>query len=201
MGYQLDGEWMALSHGLEGVFRPERVGITLETLKDTSVAMSEHGAVGFCKPEADALGKADWDPGYWGTQGIHLPGSFMLAMTYMYRGQREFGLDLARRSVYEIVRRGLYWNWPATIDPAPGGWDASVGEGLAPDSQVVLGMDYYQNMMLWSLPAAMQGQDLAGPCSSGGLVDRVLRAAAKGAIADDTTLGRETMEGDDGEDR
>ena len=34
-------------------------------------------------------------------------------------------------------------------------------------------------MMLWSLPAAMQGEDLSEPCSPGGLIDRVLRAAAK----------------------
>ena len=65
----------------------------------------------------------------------------------------------------------------------------------------VLGMDHDQNMILWSLPAAMQGQDLVGRCTSSGPVDRVLQAAAKGAIADDTALGPGVQEGDDGEDR
>jgi hypothetical protein len=34
-------------------------------------------------------------------------------------------------------------------------------------------------MMLWSVPAAMAGQDLAGPCKPGGLVARILKAAAQ----------------------
>jgi uncharacterized protein (DUF608 family) len=179
MGYQLDGEWMALSHGLEGVFRHDRVEVTLETIKSTAAAMSEHGAVAFSKPGAEALGKTDWDPGYWGARGIHGPGAFMLAMTYMYGGQRDFGLDLTRRTVHEVVQRGLYWNWPVVIDPAPGGWDASPEKNPTLEPKTVAGMDYYQNMMLWSLPAAMEGQDLSGPCAPGGLVDRVLKAAAK----------------------
>lgn len=77
------------------------------------------------------------------------------------------------------MNRGLYWNVPVVIDPAPGGWDEEVGESLDPDSDVVAGMDYDQNMMLWSLPAAMEGKDLMGPLTLGGLVDRVLKAAAR----------------------
>jgi len=161
MAYQLDGEWMARFHGLEGVFREDRVDITLETIRRTSIAMSDFGAVTFCKPEG-ALGEGDWNPGYWGAHGVHPPGTFMLAMIYMYRGQRELGLDLARRTVHEIIKRGWYWDWPVVIEGATG---------------PRIGSDYYQNLMLWSLPAAMKGQDLAGPCESSGLVDRVLRAA------------------------
>ena len=37
------------------------------------------------------------------------------------------------------------------------------------------------NMMLWSLPAAIEGRSLEHPCRPGGLVDRVIRAA-KGGI-------------------
>jgi hypothetical protein len=40
----------------------------------------------------------------------------------------------------------------------------------------VFGTDYYQNMMLWALPAAIAGQDLSASCASGGLIDRVLEA-------------------------
>jgi hypothetical protein len=32
-------------------------------------------------------------------------------------------------------------------------------------------------MMLWSLPAALAGQAVDGPCEPGGLVDRVIKAA------------------------
>jgi len=161
MGCQLDGEWIALFHGLPGVFRSDRVATTLEALKATNVALSDAGAVSFCKPGAEALDKGDWDPGYWGPRGVHPPTVFMLAMTYMYRGQREFGLDLARRPVAELIRRGWYWDWPVVIDAAPG---------------PRVGCDYYQNLMLWSLPAALGGGDLTGPCAPGNLVDRMLRA-------------------------
>ena len=43
----------------------------------------------------------------------------------------------------------------------------------------VFGNDYYQDMMLWSLPAAIFGQTVDGPCKPGGLVDRIIKAAAK----------------------
>ena len=161
MAHQLDGEWMALFHGLEGVFRADRVATTLDTLKRTSLAMSDFGAVVFCKPEAKALEDDDWSPGYWGAHGVHPPGTFMLGMLYMYRGQREFGLDLIRRTVREVIQRGLYWDWPVVIDGAL--WNP-------------LGADYYQNMILWSVIAALEGKDLTGPCEGGGLIDRILRA-------------------------
>jgi len=161
MAYQLDGEWMARFHGLPGVFRPDRVTATLATIARTSAALTNAGALVFCKPEAVELGTGDWNPGYWGSRGVHPPGVFMLGMTYMYAGQPELGLELVRRCMAEVVRRGWVWDFPVAIDP--------VGHPR-------VGSDYYQNMMLWSLPAAAAGGDLTGPCRHGGLVDRVLRA-------------------------
>ena len=165
MAYQLDGEWMARFHGLPGVFKPDRVATTLKTLKATSVTMSPFGAVTFCRPTAQRLTGEDWNPGYWGSHGVAPVGTFMLAMTWMYEGEREFGIDLARRTVKEVISRGWYWDWPVCIDSADG---------------PRYGFDYYQLMILWSLPAAFAGEDLAGPCRPGGLVDRVLAAASRG---------------------
>jgi hypothetical protein len=87
----------------------------------------------------------------------------------------EFGLDLARRTVEEVVRRGLFWDFPLLLDPARKAPLARV----AGDVPALVGADWGQNMMLWSLPAAMQGENLAEPCAPGGLVDRALKAAAK----------------------
>jgi len=39
------------------------------------------------------------------------------------------------------------------------------------------GADYYQNMMLWALPAAIAGTDPAGPRQPSGLVARMIEAA------------------------
>jgi uncharacterized protein (DUF608 family) len=169
MSCMLDGEWMCLFQGLPGVFAPDRVDATLETIKKTSVALTDFGAVIFCKPTASALGEGDWSPGYMGSHGVHPTGTFILAMLYMYRGQRELGLELARRPVQEVVRRGWIYDWPVILD---GEIDGKV--------EPRIGFDYYQNLMLWSLPAALAGGDFAGPCAPGGLVSRILDAAAEG---------------------
>jgi hypothetical protein len=41
------------------------------------------------------------------------------------------------------------------------------------------GNDYYQDLMLWSLPAAMEGRDFSAPAKPGGLVERMLQVASK----------------------
>ena len=41
------------------------------------------------------------------------------------------------------------------------------------------GADYYQDMMLWAMPAAIAGTDLGDPCKPGGLVDRIIKAGRK----------------------
>ena len=159
---QLDGEWVARFHGLEGVFLSDRVETTLDTLKNTNIALSESGMVVACKPGGQYLGDGDLDTYYWGPRGSHLTGIIPVGIIYMYHGQRQFGLDLIRRAVQSVILSGWYWDWPAMTDGAD-----------APR----VGSDCYQNMILWSLPAAMQDEDLAGPCQTGGLVDRVVKAA------------------------
>lgn len=159
LAHQLDGEWIALFHGLAGVFRQDRVKQVLKRLEKTSLKASEFGAVVFLPPEDGS--QVDWDPGYWSLKGVHPPGTFMLAMLYLYAGQPELGLDLTRRTVQEIIRRGWLWDWPVVLD-------GSLGSRV--------GFDYYQNLILWSLPAAVLGEDLTSPCKPGGLVDRIIKA-------------------------
>jgi len=95
-------------------------------------------------------------------RGVHPPGTLMLAMLYMYRGQVDFGLQLARRVVAEVSQRGWTWDWPVVLD----------------GNEPRIGFDYYQNLVLWSLPAAVAGEDLTGPCAPGGLADRIIQAGA-----------------------
>ncbi len=59
----------------------------------------------------------------------------VLAMTYIYAGEREFGLDLARRHWENLVCRQRHaWDMPNAIR-------GDTGERL-------FGTDYYQVMML-----------------------------------------------------
>jgi hypothetical protein len=86
----------------------------------------------------------------------------------MYEGQREFGLDLARRCWENIVCTWRYtWDMP------------NIMRGDKDTGERVFGHDYYQDMMLWALPAAMEGKDMGKACAPGSLVDRVIKAGKR----------------------
>jgi uncharacterized protein (DUF608 family) len=87
----------------------------------------------------------------------------MLAMTYMYAGEMEFGMTQARKCFENLVDKGYYWNQPCIIQ-------AETGARIS-------GYDYYQNMMLWSVPAALEKSDLRGPCKPGKFIDLIIQAA------------------------
>ena len=53
----------------------------------------------------------------------------------------------------------------------------NIMRGHVDTGERTFGNDYYQDLMLWSLPAALEGKDLSGPAKAGGLVDRILKAA------------------------
>ncbi len=163
-GYQLDGEWVADFHGLPGVFAKDRVRKTLETIKRSNVALSKTGATNYAH--------ADGTPapvGGYGTYSYFPPEVLMLAMNFMYEGQRDFGMELARRCWENIVCRWRYtWDMP------------NIMRGDKDTGERTYGHDYYQDMMLWALPAAMAGQPMNGPLKPGGLVQRVIAAARGG---------------------
>jgi uncharacterized protein (DUF608 family) len=159
-GYQLDGQWITDWHGLPGVFPPARVEKTLQTIRQMNCALSQSGAVNYANPDGIPA-----RVGGYGTFSYFPPELFMLAMTFMYEGQRAFGLDLLHRCLYNITCRwGYTWDMPNTV------------RGDADTGQRAFGADYYQNMMLWAVPAALAGQDLRGPLQPGGHVERVLQA-------------------------
>ncbi len=163
-GYQLDGEWILQQHGLPPVIPDDRVMKTLETIESHNIALSKFGAVNYANPDG-SLAKI----GGYGTYSFFPPEALMLAMTYMYRGNVDLGLELARKTWHNIVcNRGYTWDMPNIIRG-----DVDTGERT-------FGNDYYQDMMLWSLPAAVMGQDFGAPVKQGGLVDRVIRAARTG---------------------
>jgi uncharacterized protein (DUF608 family) len=160
-GYQLDGQWMVKAHGLPGVFRADRVKMTLDTIKRANVAITPYGAADLATPE----GKLAQDVGY-GLITFFIPEIDMLAATYMYEGQREFGLELARRCQVALNQKwGYTWDQPNVIRGDTG--------------QKTLGTHLVQNMLLWIVPAAALGQDLGQFCAPGSLVNRMIQAGSK----------------------
>ena len=96
-------------HGLPGTLPEDRVRTTLETIKRCNVALSKTGAANYAH--------ADGTPapvGGYGTYSYFPPEALMLAMTYMYEGQREFGLELARKVLGEhrMCLHGYTWDMP-----------------------------------------------------------------------------------------
>lgn len=155
--YQLYGEWIGIYHGLPGIFRPDRVQTTLGTIKRVSVPPSFYGARHMVNPDGTPWLEARYGPSTYFTSE-----DLILAAMYMYTGQPDFGLELARRCMLNLMLEGSTWNQPVIVR-------ADTGKRIS-------GYDYYQNMMLWSLPAAVEAKDLAACCATGGLVDQVLQA-------------------------
>jgi len=168
-GYQLDGQWIADWHGVPGVFPEDRVVRTLETIRKFNCALSESGATNYANPDGTPA-----EVGGYGTYSYFPPELFMLASTFMYEGRKEFGLELTRQCMRNIVKWGYVWDFPNTM------------RGDKDTGQRTFGADYYQNLMLWAVPSAISGEDLTGPSKPGGLVARVI-AAAQGAPSE--TIG------------
>jgi uncharacterized protein (DUF608 family) len=157
--YQLDGEWMARFHGLKEVFRAEHLKTTLSTIRTACADKWPAGAVNLARPNGDLAEGVGYGP-----NAYFVPELYMLAMTYMYAGDREFGLELARRCVHSLnIRNLLTWNQPNVL--------------RADTGDMLFGSHYVQNMMLWAIPAALEEKDIGAFCTSGGLVDRIIRAA------------------------
>jgi uncharacterized protein (DUF608 family) len=163
MAYQLDGQWAARFHGLPGVFRADRVQVTLETIKRSNIALTPNvGAANFTRPDGSRLPEKDAVAAY-GPYAMFPAEVLVLAMTYIYAGHVGTGLDLARRHWEALVcKHGHPWDMPNIVRGDTG--------------ERVYGTDYYQSMMLWALPAVLAGSDLKGCCKEGGLVDRVIKA-------------------------
>ncbi len=166
-GYQLDGDWMAKYHGLPGVFRADRTDTTLKKIKQTCIAINRYGAANFARPTASAADPKEfaasaWGEGY-GAHGYFPPEVYILGATYGYAGDVETGMEIVRTCLEGIsVAEGYTWTQPNVVSGDTG--------------KVIYGSDYYQNMMLWAVPSALDGHDISKATASGSLVDRVLRA-------------------------
>jgi uncharacterized protein (DUF608 family) len=162
--YQLDGEWTLRHHGLKSPLPTDRVSTVLDTIRKINFAVTKYGAANYANPDGSVA-----NPGGYGTYSYFPPEALMLAMTYMYAGQCNFGLELARIVWHNIFcLQGYTWDLPNIMRG-----DVDTGERS-------FGNDYYQDMMLWSLPAAIEGKDFGALTKRGRLVDRMLKAA-KGA--------------------
>ena len=156
---------VALAKGVQPVFPRERVNTVLRTVREKNVPHTRYGAVNLVNPDGSIMAYGGFPlAGFYEPYDFFTPELFMLSMTYLYAGEREFGLELGRRCQQNIaLEQGMTWDGPNVVR-------GNTGERG-------FGNDYYQNMIMWAYPAALAGGDISAPLQKGGLVDRVLQAA------------------------
>ena len=159
-----DGQLYAWQHGLPRVFPKERIDTVLGLMRKVCV-ISKHGIP---PTYASPAGKS------WSDNAGYLTGNFnyvnqtiyFIAMTYMYEGQKDFGLELLRQTLeLDFCQRGYTWDGVHVASPK------------ADDGERAYGTDYYMRLALWGVPAAIDGASIKDAMKSGGLVDRVIKAA------------------------
>jgi uncharacterized protein (DUF608 family) len=160
---QLDGEWIARLHGLKGVFQSDRVRAALETIKRTCVAATQMGALHQTTPEGAPV-VAGITEGAYPASEVYPASAIHLGLAYMYAGQTAFGLEVIRRMLRNYTcEQGLTWYGASSFNAMTG--------------EFVIGTEYAMLPLLWAILAARKGKDITAPSRSGGIVDRIIRAA------------------------
>jgi uncharacterized protein (DUF608 family) len=163
MAYQLDGQWVARLHGVGNVFAPDRIPIALKKIRETCTKNVVAGAASFASKDGAPLGPNNKVVEY-GSLAFFAPEAAILGMTYMQSGEKEYGMEFVRRT------------WEQTTLVHRHGWDLP-NMLLGETGERHFGTDYYQNMVLWTMPATVAGQDIAQSSQGVALVARVLDAA------------------------
>jgi uncharacterized protein (DUF608 family) len=166
-GYQLDGEWIVRMHGLDSVFDQERVTRTLQTIRSYNVHLSSFGAFNYVKKDSSLTCEGCGGVGAGYDPYEFFPAELMmLAMCYMQDGDREFGLELVRRCLYEIICvHSRSFNAPNILRDYQG------------VSDITYGNDYYQMLVVWGIPLALENKTFAQYSESDSLINRIIQAA------------------------
>jgi len=155
------GDWCTRIVGLGGIFPTGHVDSALETVASLNFKATECGLVNGCLPDGtrDGSGKTH-------SSEIFVGESLCVAMTMIYIGRRQTGLEIAER-IYESIalRHKTPWNQYCLIG--------------AEDGRPVWGSDYYSNLIIWALPMVIKGEDIRAFSSAGSLMDSIFQAGRK----------------------
>ncbi len=155
---QLAGQWCTHLHGLPGAFPGEHVVKTLAKIEECCIRATAHGALNSTRPDGSPDHTASRH-----SDGIFTGECLCLAATLAYEHQKSVGLETARRLMSAIVLQdGAGWEMPNILDA---------------EGRVLHGNDFYQMMILWALPLALEDQSIAETCAKGGFIARILAAA------------------------
>ncbi|MBI2842390.1 MAG: hypothetical protein HYX78_03230 [Armatimonadetes bacterium] len=160
----LDGQFFAHTHGVPRVFPKDHVESSLGLIRK-ACGLSKLGIPPNYVNGDGTLWKTDMEGYLTGNYTYVQFTTYYTAMMFMYEGQKDFGLKLLRDCLDAFSCRWGY-TWDGT----------NVFSGKEDSGERSYGTDYYQNMGLWAAPAAINGQDVTGPCKPGGLIYRIMKA-------------------------
>jgi len=164
LSHVLDGEWMADLHGLPAVFPKDRIDKTLATIKRVNAPLTTAGLL----VVADPAGGVSSIGGRMGGVGTMPASTFITACNFIYEGDVEGGLDIARDCLHEVVcEQGMTWDMP------------NVFIGTHNEKRRVYGTDYYQCMSLWALPAALRRADISASVQGSSVIRKIVEAGSR----------------------
>ena len=162
---QLNGQYFARFNGVPPVFPRENVDTILRLLRERVCSLSKIGM----PPTYSKSDGGLWDSDATGyLTGKYIYNNFQViwnAFTFMYEGQKEYGLELLRKNLeISYCKWGYLWDGTCCLS------------GAGDTGEVNYGWDYWFNWSIWTAPAALLNQDVSVLSKPGGLVHRVIEA-------------------------
>jgi uncharacterized protein (DUF608 family) len=163
---QLMAQWCTRLAGLEDVLPRERVHAALGKVAALNLKATSYGLINGVTPDGKPFDTRVHPGGDFG-MNIFVGENLCAAMTFMYEGQRDTGLEIARR-LYEVmaVKTRSPWNQRCLLNGKTG--------------LPLWGDDYYSNLLMCALPMALNGETV-GQYARSGLVKNMLDAASRQA--------------------
>jgi uncharacterized protein (DUF608 family) len=159
---QLMGVWCTRVAGLQDALSAPHVGLALETIERLNMKATSYGLINGVSADGSPFDSK------LGGSGDHAKNIFVgenlcAAMTFIYYGRRDTGLEISRRLYDAIaVKNRSPWNQRCLIS----------GESGMP----LWGTDYYSDFVIWALPMALAGQSVELFAKTG-LVKKMMTAA------------------------
>ena len=142
---QLMGEWCARIVGEKNLFPFSHLKKSLNSIRKLNFSLTDYGLINGVNPDGTfALCRKDDDPNDHSKQ-IFVGENLCAAMTFIYLGEKNLGMEIAKRIYEAVAFKYSCWNQHCLIN--------------AKDGSPVWGSDYYSNMVIWALPVVLLQQN------------------------------------------
>jgi len=161
---QLMAQWCVRVMGLQDVMSAARINSALDAIERLNMKATSYGLINGVTSEGKPF-DTKLVPSGDHAKNIFVGENLCAAMTFIYHGRRDTGLEIARR-LYEAmaVKTRSPWNQRCLLN----------GETGLPQ----WGEDYYSNLVIWALPMALAGESIE-QFTRTGIVKNLMSASGK----------------------